>query len=297
MKLVIAAAALTATFASAQDTTTDTDVAVAALRSVPGKAIQDAFNSQNIKAAESTGDSLKVAFAKAVKARMDAEPEGVPDSLQTEMLMSLAYGSIGGDRSVYCTDAVCNAPLTLQGIWGYGCWCHFDTDIMNGNGPPVNGFDAICMQMQKCLRCASQDGGASCNPKDTSTTYSADYQWNVVTQDIEADCTAQNPGDECAEHMCTCELNLIAGVMGALWSGQTYDATYLHDNGFDFQSECPNAGSIASEKSCCGYYDAAPFRRPYVADTHSCCEVDQQTYNDATQECCPGSGVQAIGDC
>merc|ERR1712176_648613 len=150
--------------------------------------------------------------------------------------------------------------------------------------------------MQKCLRCAEHDGaalGQACNPRDTSNVYNSDFSWNVVTQSLNTDCTAQNPGDTCGEHLCTCELGLVADVLNLLWSGVTYDPVGLHSNGFDQEAQCPHDPEQGThpEVECCGFYDAAPFRAPFNLVNKQCCAEDQNTYNPATQECCTGSGV------
>ena len=48
-------------------------------------------------------------------------------------------------------------PIDLSGIWGYGCWCSFGSEILRGGGQPVNRFDEICRDMTLCLRCAKID--------------------------------------------------------------------------------------------------------------------------------------------
>lgn len=253
----------------------------------------DAFNTANIARAIESGNKLEIAFAKALTAKINADPDNVPEVIQKRILGE--QNALG--RSIYCTDDECNVPLTLQGIWGYGCWCHFDNDILKGHGPALNRYDAVCKRMQLCLRCAGHDG-PNCNPEDTSTTYNADYNFNVNTQDLSADCSAQNPGNTCGEHMCTCELGLIAGILDALWGGFAYDSSLLHSNGFSFQSNCPaTQAGPAVGKSCCGYYDAVPYRQPYVTESLNCCEDDQNTYSDLTHECCPGLGVRTLGNC
>merc|ERR1711981_1478769 len=75
------------------------------------------------------------------------------------------------NRSAFCEGGVCQAPLGLQGIWGYGCWCNFGAALMTGRATPVNKFDEICRDMQLCLRCAVRDSvidGYGCDPKTKS---------------------------------------------------------------------------------------------------------------------------------
>merc|ERR1712098_951217 len=109
-------------------------------------------------------------------------------------------------NSNVCQNGTCQIPLSLDGIWGYGCWCNFGYDLMQGKGKPVNEFDAVCKSLQLCLRCARMDGdtdGYTCDP--STQGYNAYFSWMPQTNGILADCTEKNPGDFCAQHSCSCE--------------------------------------------------------------------------------------------
>merc|ERR1712048_1317623 len=39
--------------------------------------------------------------------------------------------------SLNCGGGECTVPITLQGLWGYGCHCNFGGELMTGHGTPV----------------------------------------------------------------------------------------------------------------------------------------------------------------
>jgi len=69
----------------------------------------------------------------------------------------------------------------LQPIWGYGCWCNFGENLMQGSGKPQDAYDHICQSMQMCMRCAVMDSAENeendgyCDPLVDS--YNATIQW------------------------------------------------------------------------------------------------------------------------
>lgn len=173
----------------------------------------------------------------------------------------------------------CQVPLTLSGIWGYGCWCNFGESLTEGVGKPVSEYDEICKKMQLCLRCARIDAkqaGNKCDPK--SVYYEVDFGWMQSNQAILADCTKNNPNNFCAQHVCSCELNLIHDLLNLLWDGIVYDDFYKHSSGWDPAADgrCKTKNSGNNRlKACCGTY---PERAPYGGD-FECCEQVQIKYN------------------
>lgn len=194
-----------------------------------------------------------------------------------------------------CKNEKCEVPLTLSGIWGYGCWCNFGYNLLEGQGRPVNEYDEICKKMQLCLRCAKIDGvedNYKCNPK--TQDYNADFGWMPKNEAILSDCTTNNENDVCAQHVCTCELALINDLLNVMWSGVVFDDSYKHDNGWspDEPGRCEKSATGDGQlKSCCGYY---PERSPYGGDIE-CCEESQQRFNPYIHQCCGSMGVYGIG--
>lgn len=270
-----------------------------ALRMMPGDMVQTAFCLLNKAQAPTPMDKLYFdMFCD------KAEKEGMPDYVYDSMINGLVTGDPmappdpGMMRGVLCPDANnCIVPLTLKGIWGYGCWCNFDVQLLEGSSQPLNQYDAICKAMQQCLRCAVFDGeeqGEVCNPKDPNMEYNSTYKFNLGSQSMEADCGQQNDGD-CEIRVCTCELKLISGVLEALWDGADYNIDLLHIRGFDPNEECtatvdPTQGDAATEPGCCGIY---PERETYNKVLRSCCTsaTSQTIFNENTHVCCETDGT------
>ena len=204
-----------------------------------------------------------------------------------------------------CHDDQCDIPVTLKGIWGYGCWCNFGGDLMKGKGTPVNPHDKVCQDMQLCLRCAEMDAssdGYACNVK--TVTYNSLLQLGAVgladnDNSINSGCTSINGNDKCAAHTCACEVQMINDILELVWQGYAHDMAPRHpDNpyggAFDWDSQCftdPNGQII---KECCGKY---PFRFPYNSLNKECCEKggEYATYNPLDQVCCD-SGVEKVSN-
>lgn len=204
-----------------------------------------------------------------------------------------------------CHDNECDIPVTLKGIWGYGCWCNFGPDLMKGKGTPVNPHDKVCQDMQLCLRCAemdAEDGSYSCNVKTQqyNSLLALGVQGLADNDDsINSSCASLNAGSKCASHVCTCEIQMINDLLELVWSGYTHDITPRHpDNpyggSFDWESECYIDPTGQIVKECCGKY---PFRFPYNSLNKECCERggDYQTYNPLDQVCC-ASGVKKVSN-
>lgn len=198
-------------------------------------------------------------------------------------------------NSNICNEGSCQVPITLSGIWGYGCWCNFGYNLLEGQGKPVNEYDNICKKMQMCLRCSRLDGktdGHHCNPK--TQNYNADFGWMPGNEAILADCTLNNPEDVCAQHVCSCELALINDLLNLMWSGVIFDAQFKHVNGWNPNEDGKCEATASGDgrlKSCCGWY---PDRSPYGGDIE-CCEDVQARYNPYVHTCCGKLGVFGIG--
>jgi len=226
------------------------------------------------------------------------------NSLPVKKRAELSRPGLRTEGSNFCPDNNCEVPLSLEGIWGYGCWCTFELDetpgIMDGSSVPVNKFDIACMNMKKCIRCALWDGQQANPTYDCDARYNRDfnalYNMNVGSQGLQAVCTAQNPNDECGEHLCSCEVNLVSEVLDLLWEQDEYDADFLHEQGFDQEQSCPKYSvSNSPDRICCGQY---PDRQFIDGVIYKCCDT-RARYNGLTEECCDdGLGtVEGLGEC
>ena len=147
--------------------------------------------------------------------------EGLPNHIYQAMVDRMVLGEdrlMAGettfDRSVNCPSGKCSIPIQLNHIWGYGCWCNFGTDLLEGSYHPVNAYDEVCRNLQQCLKCAVKDsyeGDYDCDPK--SKSYNAEFSWNMGGEGANFDCSSQNAGDDCGTHLCSCETNLISQIL------------------------------------------------------------------------------------
>lgn len=235
---------------------------------------------------DSDGEPMAAHFAAALRAKANAE--GIPFHVM-KMIKNMGNASA---RELNCRDEDCKVPLTLRGIWNYGCWCNFGSQLTTGAGAPVSHFDGLCQSMQSCLRCARRDGiedGYECDPK--SHEYHSSFTFTPSIESLAGDCEDANPDDPCGTHMCTCELQLIADLLESIWSGVTYSNEFLHENGFDMEANCPS-GSQNGDQTCCGSY---PWRAPFSGSTKDCCTSVEEIFNPLAQQCCD-EGVKDLGE-
>jgi len=219
------------------------------------------------------------------------ETEFMPDSM-AEVLANAA------DKGLNCVDNRCKVPISLSGIWHYGCWCNFGKDLLDGQGMPVNKHDQICQDLQFCLRCAKMDaeddGTYTCDPK--KDRFNAGFRWGK--KKLSTDCKKRNGGEPCATHLCMCEMTLIGELIALIWEGYTYDPQYRHKKlGGNFKPSkyCLITKTTGpSAKECCGAY---PKRAPYsVGGNTDCCDSNNGAlYNTISEHCC-ASGVKSTGD-
>jgi len=141
-------------------------------------------------------------------------------------------------------------PIPLQAIWGYGCWCHFGEDLLQGQGTPVNTLDQFCKDMQLCLRCAVMDGNncpsdendtdfdhdETCDPK--TQNYESEFSKLPEEQSILADCADANPTNLCAKNTCCCEMKFISDLLSLITSMQPFDINFQHKRGWDYEGNC-----------------------------------------------------------
>lgn len=235
---------------------------------------------------DSEGEPMAAHFANALRAK--AATEGLP----AHVLKQIKNLNSPGVRELNCKNEECRIPLTLRGIWGYGCWCNFGAALTTGAGTPVSPFDAICQSMQGCLRCARRDGidgGYDCDPKEHD--YHASFRFIPSDTSMAGDCASANPDDTCGTHLCTCELQLINDLLETIWSGVVYSDEFMHNKGFDPEANCPSGGPNA-DQHCCGKY---PWRWPYSGDSKDCCVSVQEIFNPLSQHCCD-EGIKDLGE-
>lgn len=244
------------------------------------------------------------AFAQAMRLKM--KHDGVPEHVWAaiaEKTMDKRYNRVdeallGGLRSTsrLCPAGGCFVPVSMEEIWDYGCWCNMD-EPTKGSGPIQDEYDEVCSWFVKCSRCAEADGlttdgatgdGSECS--STETPYSASFQWDQASFGFTADCNQPPNDNNCAIHLCACQVQLITDVLDLLWSGTARTDSYQAANGFDdgicavdtdgLANSAPN-GAGPSEHStvvCCGEY---PRRSPY-SRVISCCDAAQQLQDFGT---------------
>jgi len=210
--------------------------------------------------------------------------------------------NMGGARGLNCASHAgiggkCRVPVSLAGIWHYGCWCNFGDDLMDGSGLPVSPHDQLCQSMQYCLRCAKMDaeddGTYTCDPK--TDKFNAGFGFGKKS--LSAECKQKNDKQPCPTHLCMCEMTLLAGLIDLIWTGYTYEPQYRHaaiGGTFDPAVHCLTSnGPGPSVKECCGAY---PTRAPYTTGgTQECCESAGKIFNAISEQCCADS-VKNFGD-
>jgi len=220
-------------------------------------------------------------------------------------ILAVEFGLLKGARTLNkdynCDDTECDIPLDLRGVWNYGCYCNFGSELTTGKGQPVNAEDAVCKRMQLCLRCAELDAKEGGYPCDTRTVvYNSTLGQSGPVQNSNAysfnsGCQVQNPDDLCAAHVCTCEMQLINEFLGIFWSGKMHDPAPRHPDNpyggtFDQEANCQSAPGI-TERDCCGRY---PFRWTFNSRSKECCEAVEEIYQPLNSICC-ADGVKPIG--
>lgn len=174
---------------------------------------------------------------------------------------------------------------TFNQINQYGCWCYFDpTDFKLGKGVPINGVDSLCRTLHEGYKCAIMDSraeGIDCVPYEVAYLPGT----NRGLPGLIDKCKERNPTDICAERACIIEGYMVLNVFQAFFDpSQNHDLLFLHENGFDRESECINTKPAQRhDPFCCGTY---PIRRPYnnANGNRQCC--GSLSYNADINECC-----------
>ena len=173
----------------------------------------------------------------------------------------------------------------LQQINKYGCWCYFDpSDFNMGRGDPINGVDRLCRILHEGYKCAILDGkdeGEKCVPYEVQYLDGS----NRGLGKLHEKCAERNPDNACAERACIIEGHFVLSIFMAFFNpAEKHSLQFLHENGFDRDSECFNSkAGQKSEPFCCGNY---PIRKPYnnKDGNKKCC--GSLSYNADVLSCC-----------
>lgn len=185
--------------------------------------------------------------------------------------------------------------INVNDINNYGCWCFLDDQHGRGRGQPANSLDEICADYHKAIDCVMIDdfnetGEVDCIPWEVK--YNQGNVFGNIDSIVDS-CINNNPEtSNCVINTCIAEGAFIINLITFSFGGnQIESATYLHDNGFDYNSNCSISGARQGqtiEKECCG---SLPTRYPYNPNSgqKSCC--NEVTYNSAVQQCCSDGSV------
>lgn len=261
--------------------------------------------SQNV---ERSGNARATMFAKALEAKIEAYQNAgleIPAHVTQTVLASVAGGGVARASPFCPTVGGCTATISLSQIWSYGCWCMLATPD-EGSGLTLDGYDAACRDMVKCNQCAAIDT-PGCDA--ASTGFQVNVAWDTANMGFAMDCSGANPGNWCAEHLCSCEMSFFSTVLDLLWAGTPRTEAFNRNSNFD-TDQClieagtgaPNPGGPdAPGGTCCGTY---PDRKEILGGW-ACCykagtsgaDAGGTRMNSQTQECCTDGSVKDIGDC
>lgn len=239
------------------------------------------------------------AFAQALRLKM--KHDGVPEHLWAaiaEKTMDRSYNRV--DETVLrgltrasnlCPQGGCFVPISMEEIWDYGCWCNMD-EPTKGSGPTQDEYDEVCKSFVQCSRCAEADGltadgatgdGSECSA--TETPYSASFEWDDASFGFVADCNQPPNDNNCAIHLCSCQVQLITDVLNLMWAQAARTDAYQAENGFD-DSVCIVGDSTGANDNsgeeptvvCCGEYP----RRVAYSPVVNCCDASLQLQDFGT---------------
>jgi len=249
--------------------------------------ISEAIMHQADEAANSLTDSVGTAL-KAMAASFKV-PAMVPESIADNM-KDPAKSQCEGDG---CQTGV----LDLSPLFGYGCWCFFgNIDSALGRGPPLDSYDAICQKLALCYRCvivdAAEDGADDCDPMTVSFNAGLTMSGSLGISNVTTSCQTENEAN-CSWRTCTCAMTMITGFFNLSFdSSNVFDDNLSHDNGFDYNLECPQQGR-ALDRQCCGFY---PTRRTYDrGEARDCCH-SRTIFNPLRHVCCDDGSHVGLGN-
>ena len=198
------------------------------------------------------------------------------------------------NRGLNCAGA-CNVPLTLEPLYGYGCWCNLGDALLAGYSTPLDEYDSVCQSLQYCLRCVvidNEQNNETCNP--STHVYNTEFSWDFDTLSLVADCQSQNQNDDCGIGMCMCEMEWLNQILSLAFAGAGLTPDLSHVESFDREDKCPaQVGHGEKSYQCCGDF---PNRKPYNERHFECCDNSGEIFLPGQHECCD-SGVKDIGSC
>lgn len=197
-----------------------------------------------------------------------------------------------------CEGSSCQTgTLQLEALFGYGCWCFFgNINSTLGRGPPVDSYDATCQKLSLCYRCIFVDAD---NESDECDPFTQEFQATISlggfggsgVGNATISCQTDNQSN-CAWRTCSCAMTMINSFFNLSFdSSSVYDDNLKHENGFDYNLECPQQGR-AQDRQCCGFY---PDRRTYDrGEARDCCH-ERSIYNPLRHVCCDDGNHIGIG--
>lgn len=209
-----------------------------------------------------------------------------------------AVDAVAEDPKNQCEGSSCQTgQINLEALFGYGCWCFFgNIDSTLGRGPPVDAYDATCQKLSLCYRCIFVDAdneADECDPFTTefAATISLGGFGGSGISNATISCQTDNQAP-CAWRTCACAMTMINSFFNLSFdSSSVYDDNLKHENGFDYNLECPQQGR-AQDRQCCGFY---PDRRTYDrGEARDCCH-QRSIYNPLRHVCCDDGNHIGIG--
>lgn len=201
------------------------------------------------------------------------------------MLTELSNNTVGQRNIINVNNPI---YTTLDPIWNYGCWCYFQDNHGKGSGEAQNYMDEHCRVLHHGYTCvmmdAADENDNACNP------FTHDYNTitiiGAVPEQVQIDCEAKNPGDNCAIRSCAVESYFVLNVFNEAFGPNTFDPSLKHDLGWDAsvcRGQGGNGGNGGSPWECCGSY---PPRYPYRTGNgrRGCCA--ENTYDTTMFQCC-----------
>merc|ERR1711879_525887 len=209
----------------------------------------------------------------------------------------------------------------FEPINGYGCWCYLDDQWRDENqvlinrpailahGKVVDNMDETCRDLINSYKCIEMDAEAEgINDCDAQAVPYVAFGFEAG-RDLEADCQADNAGDNCAINACIVEatftfkfIDYMGFTSPSITTHEDYDAQYVHTSKggtFDPEVSCPGIPNpVGSPKECCGDFAQLtrhPFRLQTGFTTRSCCAGE--VINNEISQCCNGAAIDFSDAC
>jgi len=253
--------------------------------------IKDAIKWQ----ADQISESGSIVHSVATALSIFANSVDIPSMVDEKLVKNMEDPEKVGCEGEGCVGGV----IDLTPLFGYGCWCFFgNLDSTLGRGPPLDQYDAICQKLALCYRCIFVDAEAesddSCDPFTVEfvATLNLGGFGNTGVSNVTSTCQTDNQVN-CAWRTCACSMTMITSFFNlAFDSSSTFDDALDHQNGFDYNLECPQQGR-AVDRQCCGFY---PGRRTYDrGEARDCC-FSRTIFNPLRHICCDDGTHVGLGN-